>query len=325
MQATFHGGPVWEPATVARWQLAGRKRAAIAYLGIDGPDLLGLKQGDLLVVNAGPDALLAHATHPEALAEMLRRKVRVFTNPTLHAKVVVGPRRAVVGSANASTHSARLHEAVIVIEDKTVVADIRAWVTGLSKQSTEMRVDMLDSLRAIYAQGRNSGPPGTDATNPRPAFAPTQADRLAIWEPERAIVSQSVEVQLEKDLAQAKSRERGRGRYLWGVLPEYGHGRRSNFRRGDISLEVVDDGQTVMVGPPRVVYNDPTPVPGGRGWTSCVLVGDTALPALPAANLVAHVRSCQQPDPALRRARYVGSAAMRAALLSAWGLPGKTP
>lgn len=107
------GGEVWPQVTVA-CNGRGQRRAAIAYLGADAPRLLQLRRYDVLVVNASDAALLAHATSPKALEADLAAGVRVSSSAKLHAKVLVTPTHAVIGSANASTHSSAVDEAVVI-------------------------------------------------------------------------------------------------------------------------------------------------------------------------------------------------------------------
>ncbi|MFD9670059.1 phosphatidylserine/phosphatidylglycerophosphate/cardiolipin synthase family protein, partial [Rhodococcus sp. NPDC059968] len=86
MGTTFHGPSPWPHITRAI-RTRGARYAAIGYLGQDAPDLLPLRAGDLLVVNASKAAIRAHATSPAALAYYVNKGVRVLSSPTLHAKV----------------------------------------------------------------------------------------------------------------------------------------------------------------------------------------------------------------------------------------------
>lgn len=123
------GRELWSTVTDACRAAKQPVRAAIAYLGVDAPDLLPLGDGDILVTNAGRDALQSGATHPDALATFVERGVDVWSNEWLHAKVLVVGRRAFVGSANASLRSARdLIEAACVLTDPAAVRSARRFV-----------------------------------------------------------------------------------------------------------------------------------------------------------------------------------------------------
>jgi phosphatidylserine/phosphatidylglycerophosphate/cardiolipin synthase-like enzyme len=127
MTTRMIGGNVWDQVELVCRR--GRKRkAAVAYVGIDAPNLMPLRRGDVLVVNASRGALLARATHPDALAAYLERGVRLFSTPRLHAKVVTTSSEAVVGSANASMNSTQLDEAVVITNSPVVIQVVRQFI-----------------------------------------------------------------------------------------------------------------------------------------------------------------------------------------------------
>ena len=113
-------------------QTATSVRAAIAYAGRDAPRLLPLTTGDLVIVDGSTRALRAGSTHPDAIARWVRCGAVVYSLEGLHAKVILfdhaGAVSGVVGSANASTHSAdHLFEAAVHTDDPAVT-------TALSEQ-----------------------------------------------------------------------------------------------------------------------------------------------------------------------------------------------
>lgn len=158
MTVKFVGGAVW-PEMTAIARRGGPRRAAIAFLGADAPRRLPLAKGDVLIVNASRAALLSHATSPDALATYCKRGVNVFSSPILHAKVVVTRSCAVVGSANASPTSGRMHEAVMVTNDPAVVRAARDFVNALDGL-TAVDEAFIDAARVVWDHGRAAGPPG---------------------------------------------------------------------------------------------------------------------------------------------------------------------
>ena len=120
--------------------------AAIAYLGMGAPSLLGdWGKGDLIVCDASDKALKSGSTHPHALKEFLRRGVDVRSCGSLHAKVIASPRAAVVGSMGvsciASTRSA--HD---------VRLDAPPWCT--EGVTTSARTHLNTSLPRVRDGGR---------------------------------------------------------------------------------------------------------------------------------------------------------------------------
>ena len=164
----------WIEITRAVTASRGRVVAAIAYISSNAHLLLPLKPGDILVCDASPEAVSRGSTNPAALRTLLNAGVGVWNVPGLHAKVVVLPKRAFVGSANASQHSAKdLFEAVI---DTTASAD----VTALRRFVLDLRVSPIDSaaldaLQPLFPKHTGRLPHAHD-----PAVLPDHLARLAI-------------------------------------------------------------------------------------------------------------------------------------------------
>ena len=87
--AAFLGPDVWTEITAVARANPGASQVAVAYFGIDGPRLLPLKAGSILVVDASIETVSAGGTAPAALRRMLERGTRIFSAQNLHAKVFV--------------------------------------------------------------------------------------------------------------------------------------------------------------------------------------------------------------------------------------------
>jgi hypothetical protein len=98
---------VW--SRLIRTHRKGRRGAwvAVAYFGKGAARLLRLRKGSQLVVDASENAVKSGLTCPDDLIALLKRGVRIFSIANLHAKVYVFGNAALIGSANASQHSAR--------------------------------------------------------------------------------------------------------------------------------------------------------------------------------------------------------------------------
>jgi len=114
--------------------LSGQSRiqAAIGYVGSDADQYLPLRGPASIVVNAGEDALTSGRTDPTLLLRWARRGIRVYSLPSLHAKVILAegdPSFVLIGSANAAWSSAnRLEEAVLLADERDTVEETRAAV-----------------------------------------------------------------------------------------------------------------------------------------------------------------------------------------------------
>lgn len=71
------------PHITATLCVPGPRRVATAYLDHTAPELLPLRTGDQLIVNAARAAVRAHATSPTTLARFLDAGVQVLSTPNL--------------------------------------------------------------------------------------------------------------------------------------------------------------------------------------------------------------------------------------------------
>ena len=97
-------------------------KAAVAFVGAGGADLLPLKRGDTLVVNLGMQTVRQGITAPKEIQRLIRRGVHVFTRSTLHAKFFICDGVLLVGSANVSRNSQHvLDEAASLTTDGSAI------------------------------------------------------------------------------------------------------------------------------------------------------------------------------------------------------------
>ncbi len=122
----------WPAIRAAVRATKGQVFAASGYVNNGAFEQLPLRRGDVLVCDVSPATVSSGATNPAALVPYLKAGVQVFSKPGLHAKVVVLPRRAFVGSANASANSAnRLFEAVLETTAAKEVGTLRRFIREL--------------------------------------------------------------------------------------------------------------------------------------------------------------------------------------------------
>jgi len=161
------GSEVW-PALTALMTSARHRHVAIAY--VSSADLLPLRRGDRLVVDAGLDRIAAGATDPRALLKWIRLGVEVWSRPDLHAKVIVTDTHAAIGSANASVNSAdHLQEAVLLTDE----VDVRRAASQLLRRWIDeadlLTADEVAKLIPLFGTERLAGrPTGWDTIVPRP-------------------------------------------------------------------------------------------------------------------------------------------------------------
>lgn len=317
MAVEFVGGKVWD--TIARaCSGRGKRRAAIAYVGADAPGRLRLRHNDLLVVNAGRDALLSHATSPEALGTYLEAGVRVLSCPTLHAKVVATPRVAVVGSANASRSSTGLDEAIVVVDGKRAVSEAHDFVDSLLERSDEVTPDFVEAARTIWAEGWPSRRPGAGSDQTSGGLLPAPPFRLFILGTHIHGASGAEQQLLIDERRRQASTSGPAGGYRIESIrlsPD-----RDRYRPGDVLIEWDEFEGELCVWPPTLVFSGPASIPRTKDVLHFVR-RPTQLEPIPLQEAkVALERDGLRPR--LTEDREVRSPKVREALLGLWYLSG---
>jgi len=271
----------------------------------------------VLVANAGPGALLSHATSPDALEQYLNDGVTVFTSSRLHAKVIVTAQYAAVGSANASANSTRLTEAVLVTDDARVVAAASQFIDGLG-DLTQVDRAFLDGAREMWNKGRGGGPPGTDGGHVPSTRFPSSTDRMYLARPIFYLPSPA-----EREVY----RKGTRGvRHMAGPSATYEldsfrqHRDDDPFRLGDVVLQcTMEDGEP-WLWPPQEVISPPLPIPRSRSVIQLLRDRIDLLPMKvtdATEELVAYGRRSDD----LTSERWITNKNLRDALFNLWGLP----
>lgn len=233
MTTVFHAEYVW-PEITALVSRAGKTHAAIAFLGFDAPQLLPLRSQDVLVVNAGARNIAAHATNPYAIEEFMMRGVDVYSSERLHAKVIATHSHAIVGSANASTTSAKSSEAVMVSDDKAIRKQVRSFVKHEIRQTgTLITPEKVEDLKKLFEES-NAGQEITGVTKPG------QAPHDFPWQLGRVYLTRRVEADLvEEEIAEIMSGSvRASGFRTDAIQLDSA---REKYKRGDIVFFCDDD------------------------------------------------------------------------------------
>jgi hypothetical protein len=220
---------------------------AVAYFGGAGSELLPLRKGSILVVDMSPKAVRSGQTDPNEIIKLLEEGVEIHSVENLHAKVFVLGRRAIIGSANVSQHSATgLIEAAIEVADERVVAACRRFV--LEKTGEYITLQHARSMVALYR------PPkfGTGKRN-LPKHSPLWAVSLeeATWDSEDQVADKEGSPQAEGNLSSSEFYRVDR--FLWNrdQLIE-------KLKNGDQLLQIYKENRTKFVYPAgRVIHVQP--------------------------------------------------------------------
>lgn len=247
MKSTFLNSSVWDKITQLVQKYDGPWLAAIAYFGQNADKLLPAREGSRLVVNASEAAIKAGQTHPASLLRLVKAGVKIYSIKNLHAKVVVVGRKAVVGSANASMHSANgLVEAVALISETNAVATARHFIGDLCQQ--QLTPKRLGQLAKLYMPPVFTGVAAAKKTTSKAATDPLYLEQL-----NKTDWSGEVEALAKKGRPKAeKKRVHGRGYRI----DEYNiTGKCRVAERYQVIQVTTEDKGRVLVSPPGMVLN----------------------------------------------------------------------
>lgn len=252
---------VWGRITKAVKAAKQPCQVAVAYFGEGGSRQLPLPKGSRLVVNASEAMVKRGETCPADLIDLQNRGVRIFSEPSLHAKVFVIEKAAFIGSANVSKNSANVwREAVIRTTQPEVVKAARAFVEDF--RYMELGPEALERLKEIYHPPTNFGVPrGNRQLSSRKAGA--TLPRLFLVQLKD--VEYSEEEQERADQGRVKASRFRKHPRAW-KQEEFRWFGQSRFRRLDKVIQVHTDGAgKVLIASPGTVYGvDPPKKMNGK-------------------------------------------------------------
>ncbi|MBT2274243.1 phospholipase D family protein [Rhodococcus qingshengii] len=315
MGTSFHGPNPWPHITRAI-RTRGPRYAAVAYLGHLAPQLLPLRSGDLLIVNASTAAIRTHATSPVVLSHYLSKGVRILSSSALHAKVIVTNQRAVIGSANASENSVFTHEAVIISDDPQVVADSHAFIKNID-ETTVVDQTFIDNAEREWAIGRAVPIPGIAGRTQILAndFLPTPTNRIFIRLDSGDENYPLVRITPAKKPSPKELTADPTVRYRLETLRI---GKPGSIARGDVIIRISMNTESLL--PPAVVISNEERIPLSPSQFHCFLRVRNDLLPLPVADVEKHLADVGHPSAQLRSNHYVRSRSLRTELLALWGL-----
>ena len=311
MSTAFITRDIWPQLTKAVRDSPQSCAVAVAYFGKGAGKLLPLTKGSRLVVDASEHAVAAGQTCPADLAKLVKRGVKVYSVPNLHAKVFVLGRAAYIGSTNVSNRSAsHLVEAMVRTTEAAVVGAAKDFVLGQCLH--ELTPEVVKRLTKLYRPPKVAGAQrgkrkvarsSGGASLPRLLLAQL---RPVEWsEREQEVHDAALEV------AEAR-RERKRG----FEIESFKYFGRCPFKRGDVVVQVTDEGGgKVLVMPPGNVLHTRTRKVG-RVRTSFVFVECPNRRQRHAATLAR--RLGPKGRKLLRRKGLVRNRAFAEALLRSW-------
>lgn len=254
MSTEFITKDIWPQLTKAVSGSGQACAVAVAYFGKGASKLLPLAKGSRLVVDASERSVASGQTCPEDLRKLVKRGVRVYSLPNLHAKVFVLGRAAYIGSANVSNRSAsQLVEAVIRTTETSAVRAARKFVHDQCLR--ELTPTFLKQLAKLYRPplipGGKRGKKVAMQISSRPTLPPLLLAQLGLekWsDKEQAIHDAGL-------LVARKRREHPRTFQEDSFIITG----KCVYKRGDVLIQVTDEGGgNVLVSPPGNVLHTRT-------------------------------------------------------------------
>ena len=259
MSTVFIDQGIWPQLTKAVRGSRQRDAVAVAYFGKGASNLLPLHKGSRLVVDASEHSVKSGQTCPDDLIKLVKRGVKVYSVPNLHAKVFVLGRAAYIGSANVSNNSAnKLVEAVIRTTEPRAVRAARSFVEDHCLY--ELSPTVLKRLSKLYRPPRI---PGGKSSGPNPPLGDPTLPRLFLAQIFREDWSEREQGQHAAGEVVAKKYRKHPRSWEQDSFSETGE---CKYQRGDVIIQVTeeDDGKFFVSPPGNVLHVRRTRRSGNR-------------------------------------------------------------
>lgn len=251
---------IWPELTKAARESQTSCDVAVAYFGAGASRLLPLPKNSHLVVDASERAVMSGQTCPTDLTKLVKKRVKVYSVPNLHAKVFVLGRTAYIGSVNVSSRSAKqLIEAVVRTKESGVVRAAKQFVRDncLLALTPSVLNQLAKLYRPPHVPGENKGKRVTKDTSRRPTLP-----RLLLAQLHREVWPDRDQTLHDRALPVAKKRRKHPRSF---ELDSFRYTGKCPFKRGDVVIQVTDEAaDSVLVDSPGNVLHVRTRHDGNR-------------------------------------------------------------
>lgn len=312
MNTEFLSQDIWSNITKAARVSQRRCDVAVAYFGAGASHLLPLPKGSRLVVDASDKAVASGQTCPTDLGKLVKRGVKVYSVPNLHAKVFVLGRAAYIGSTNVSSRSeSHLVEAGVRTTEPGTVQAAREFVQKncLHELTPTVLMRLAKLYRPPKLPGSKRGKRQVVATSQRPSIPRVFLAQLHFeqWSERDQVLHDSAELVAKRRREHPRSFE----------LESFRQTGRCSLRRGDVVIQVTDEGNgRVLATPPGNVLHVRTRRSGTRQVSFVFL----ERPSRRRRTIKSLARSLGCPQKRLRRDGMIQHRAFAEALLKIWAV-----
>jgi len=248
LTTTLITNQIWNHLTTATRRNKSKSIVAVAYFSEGASKLLPLSEGSLLLIDASEKAVKSGQTHPNDLLELYNMGVKIYSKEWLHAKMFVLGNTLYIGSTNASKHSSKLVEAILKTSDKKTIQEAKAFINSYCK--LEMGEEQLKRLQKKYRKPKFIGAKENNKKSPEKRFQSSTA--FYVYHLKYEDYSKDERIQSAKGKEEVKNKRLRKTRhkvdeFLWtGKFPP---------KKGDIIMQVTDNGDNAYVSPPGTVIH----------------------------------------------------------------------
>lgn len=146
MKEGLHTENIWEMITQEIQSNNSKSYVAVPYFGRNAFKKLPLKKGSILLVNCSKSVVESGATSPFEIIKMIKEGVSVYSYSNLHSKLYVTKSALIVGSANATDNSEKLHEVVWYSMLKEEIIKSREYIKSFINPNKQLSIEELENL-----------------------------------------------------------------------------------------------------------------------------------------------------------------------------------
>lgn len=249
MAVTLITKNIWATLTKAAKLSKTKSMVAVAYFGQQGASMLPLKKGSTLLVDASEKAVKSGQTCPAELLKLYYKGVQVYSLENLHAKLFVIGKELFIGSTNVSGNSSKLlQEAIVKTNDKQAIEDAKAFIeshTGTIEMGEEQLMKLQQLYRPLKFTGLRAQIKKRKSANKNlPSFLVYNL-YTRIWTKEEC-------EQSEVGLKEGINYRINKSRHL---IDEFKWEGDIVAKKGDIVMQIIDEGSKVYVAPPGTLIH----------------------------------------------------------------------
>jgi hypothetical protein len=249
MAVTLITKNIWATLTKAAKLSKTKSMVAVAYFGQQGASMLPLKKGSTLLVDASEKAVKSGQTCPDELLKLYYKGVQIYSLENLHAKLFVIGKELFIGSTNVSGNSSKLlQEAIVKTNDKQAIQDAKAFIESHTG-TLEMGEEQLMRLQKLYRPPKFAG---LKAQVKKRKSAKTNHPSFLVYKLEKNIFTEKEREEAVEGRKEAKNHRINKSRH---VLDEFIWGDNLVAKKGDVIMQIIDEGDKVYVAPPGTLIH----------------------------------------------------------------------